>query len=232
MSVGLVSVTDCMRLPCCWHSVRCTTSCKQMDFCSAASAVCAPTAIWGNPRLFVTLCSPCIIAPFQCPKCRGRGEGTAWHFSVSLSPPVEHGAAEFTQSSGDFTRSNPASRTWLWQCWQAIGWSMWFFIFYSIFLRMFLPLNTSSGGKQRQLFQEVTPAHRHITAPQPLQHPARGDVCHSHWTAACLRMLWDSKPVEGFPFTSLSDFTWCLASHHHTGHASACRSDCVAGITN
>lgn len=110
--------------------------------------------------------------------------------------------------------------------WQSIGWLVWFFVFYSIFLRMFLPPNTWSGGKQRQPFQEVTPAHHHITAPQLLQHPVRGDVYHSHWTAACLRMLWDSKPVKGFPFTSLSDFTWCLASHNHTGHANACRSDC------
>lgn len=116
---------------------------------------------------------PVAMALVQCSKCRGREEPPA-----SLCLSVGCGAAEFTQSSSDFTGNNQASRIWLWQHWQAGGWSVWFFIFYSIFLRTFLPLSMWSEGKQRQLFREVTPAPRLITAPQPLQHPARGDVYH------------------------------------------------------
>lgn len=51
---------------------------------------------------------------------------------------------------------------------------------------MFLPPSTWSEGKQRQPFREVTPAPRLITAPQPLQRPARGDVYHFLWISLLL----------------------------------------------
>ena len=137
-----------------------------MVFCSVAT--CGTTALWGISWLIIPFHSPCATAHFESSKHRGREEHAA---SLPLSMGCR--AAGFTQPSSDFSRNNQVSHICLWQCWQASGW---FFIFYSIFLRMFLLLSMWSEGKQRQLFQEVTPAHRLITAPQPLQHPARGDV--------------------------------------------------------